>query len=139
MTSRGPTTKQFFEAIGEVYNASGQTDAAVGLLWNGGGAAVTTTLHRSAFDNAAQLFADAATLLRADAQNIVMVGGSRGGTTAIAIGSNPYDRPYRAAYIDADAGQVAISQAIERFTHAGYQLAQGSLQNVTGYKSPTPA
>lgn len=100
---------------------------------------MAATQQPSAYDNAARLIADAAALLKADADNIVFTGGSRGGTTALCIASNPTGAPYTAAYVEAQNPQVKINAAINRYVNPGYGLIQRSVEFVTGYKDSWPS
>lgn len=121
----------FADTIAKVYR-NGQR-RAVGVMWNGGGAAATGTFHRSAYDNANQLIQDAATLLRADPERIVATGGSRGGTTALEVASNPYDLPYTVKFVNAWSPQLRIGESIALFGNPTYPLAHGSIRHATGY------
>lgn len=130
----GGTGQRFMETLGQLHDDSDGTDLAVGLLWNGGGAAVTPTLHRSAWDNAARLIADAASLLAADADAILFAGISRGGTTALAMASNPLGAPYTAAAVHAMNPQVDILEALYRYLNPAYVLIQRSTETAIGYR-----
>jgi len=130
----GRTGQRFMETLGRLHAESGGTDLAVGLLWNGGGAAVSQTLQRSAWDNATQLIADAASLLAADADAILFAGISRGGTTALAMASNPLGAPYTAAAIHAVDPQVDILEALYRYLNPAYPLMQRSAEVGIGYR-----
>lgn len=111
----------------------------VGLLWNGGGAVACHTMHRSAFDNAARLFDDAAILLRANKRLMVFIGSSRGATTALEIASNPYRSTapakydYRAVLVDVRAPQVRMGTTATNFITASYPAFLVAVDNYTGY------
>ncbi len=123
----------FFEVLGALYRNVAGPRRAVGLLWNGGGADACYTMHRSAYDGAARLLADAATLLAADPDRLVMSGGSRGGGTALEMASNPYGAPYSVAFVNAKAPQVRPGQVIT-FVSPSYALGMSSIGRVTGYQ-----
>jgi hypothetical protein len=118
-------------AQAELYDDGGR--AVVGLLWNGGGAAAGATFNRSAYANAAKLFAEAADLLQADPERIVLSGGSRGGTTALAIGSNPYGYDYTAKFIHARAPQVRVGTTIDTFINSSHSGLTEAVRLHTGY------
>jgi len=107
----------------------------VGILWNGGGAGACQTMHRSAYDNAAELFAQAAVLIDADLDRMVFQGGSRGGTTSLAVASNPYHTGYRARFVIANNPQSFPGEALERFANPTYGLVHSTMPDVTGYEA----
>jgi hypothetical protein len=123
----------FFEVLGALLQHPAGPRRAVGVLWNGGGADACYTMHRSAYDGAARLIADAALELAADPDRIVMSGGSRGGGTALEMSSNPYGAGYTVQFVNATAAQVKPGQVIT-FVSPSYSLGMGSMQRVTGYQ-----
>jgi hypothetical protein len=129
----GTVGLEFFEVLGALYRHAAGPRRAVGLLWNGGGADACYTMHRSAYDGAARLLADAAALLAADPDRLVMSGGSRGGGTALEMASNPYAAPYTVAFVNATAGELRPGQVVT-FVSPSYSLGMGSIARVTGYQ-----
>lgn len=132
---------RFLETLAEVYCEDGIP--AVGLLWNGGGARACQTYQRSAYDNAAQLFDDAACLLRANKHKMVFTGGSRGGTTALAIAANPYrdsdpgdpDKyDYRATFVNSRAPMVLVGTTVKTYMNPTHARPVQAIDDYTGYK-----
>ncbi len=124
----------FMRTLDTLYRAASGPRRAVGVLWNGGGAAAAATFQRSAYDNAAQLIADAAALIAADPERVVFTGGSRGGSTALELASNPYGHAYTAKFVNAANPQVRLGQAITTFANPSYALLMASIPGATGYK-----
>lgn len=110
----------------------------VGLLWNGGGG---QSFHRSMYDNAAQLFDDAACLLKADKHTMVFTGGSRGGTVALAVASNPYKSTdpdkydYSARIVNARGPQVRVGENVKTFMNPSHPDLVIVVDAYTGYQN----
>lgn len=121
------------DTLGTLYQQSSGVRRAVGVLWNGGGAAATYTTQGSSYENAAQLIAYADTQLHADPERIVFTGGSRGGLTALQLASNPYAKPYTAKFVRAVEPQVLLGEAITYVANPSHSLAVSSMGIVTGY------
>ena len=131
--ARGP---HFLRTLGRLYDTAGRQ--AVGVLWNGGGGSNTCqSMHASAYQNAKQLIDDAAALTDADPQRVVFSGGSRGGTTALAMAANPQfpnaGTSYQASYVLAGNPQSRPGQTMAQFANSSYFLAQDSIPSLTGY------
>jgi hypothetical protein len=120
------------EALGDVY-AHAESRVAIGIVWNGGGAAAAATFNRSAYANAAELFAQAAELLDADPERIVSTGGSRGGTTALAIASNPYGYDYTVRFAHARAPQVRVGTTYPEFFDPTFSGLTTNILQHSGY------
>lgn len=125
----------FMSAQAELYAESGGAWKAIGVLWNGGGAAVSITQQPSAYDNAAKLIADVASMLHGDELNLVLVGSSRSGTAALTIASNPTRAPYRTAYVASENPHVKVGEVMRRYVNPGYGLIQRSMEGITGYRN----
>jgi acetyl esterase/lipase len=67
---------------------SGRT-GAIGVIWNGGGALGTGTINDAARGDFAAIIDMLAAYVGGDRNRILMLGGSRGGSTALTIASNP--------------------------------------------------
>lgn len=126
---------RFLETLGELYRHTSGPRRAVGLLWNGGGAAATLPANLSAYINVNQLFEDATTLLGIDRDQLVFTGGSRGGTTALAMASNPYGayHDYTVLYVNARDPETKLSTLLSTHVNPTYSLLTGSIGGVTGY------
>jgi hypothetical protein len=123
------------EALGTLYQQSNGVRRAVGVLWNGGGAAATYTTQGSSYENAAQLIDYMDSKLHADPERIVFTGGSRGGLAALQLASNPYDKPYTAKFVRAVEPQVLLGEAITYVANPSHSLAVASMGVVTGYSN----
>jgi len=119
---------------------------AVGVLWNGGGSQVAYTFQRSAYDNAAQLFAEAQILIKGDRTRILSAGESRGGNTGLLMAANPHYPPhptpewpgghpqgYRIRFVLADVPHPQLGENIELFSTATHPFVQGAMREATGY------
>jgi len=126
--------KTMFTALGELYDHAGGPRRAVGIFWNGGGAGITYTQQASAYENIEVVIDDAAANFDADRDRIVFTGGSRGGMTALAMGSNPFEKNYTAVYLNAYTPVVRLGTSIE-FSNPSYPLGLGSTPAVTGWKN----
>ncbi len=62
---------------------------AVGIVTNGGGANATLVMNESILMNVRKLFEEARSIIRADPERVIIHGGSRGGTAALALAANP--------------------------------------------------
>lgn len=123
-----------FRNIGEhaalaLDRASGPCVAA---LWNGGGAVACQTMHPSARDNYARLVDVAADELRSDRERIVAVGGSRGGTTALLMGSNLRGEDYAVRYIIAENPQVRQSESLWDYGDPSRYIIQSTMDGFVG-------
>lgn len=122
----------FLKAIGHLQNEGRQ---AIGILWNGGGARACQTVHRSAFDNAATLLGSAEQLLGGDPHRVLMMGGSRGGTTALAMAANPYHTNYSVRFVIASNPQTRFGEALAVFNNPTYALVQAATTGASGYRN----
>ena len=123
---------RFLSAIGNVLNDT--NERTVGILWNGGGAGACQTMHASAYKNADRLFLDADALVHADRDRVVISGGSRGGTTSLAMAANPGSTVYRAWFAVANNPQVRPDETMTLYHNSTYQLIQSAGDGLTGYK-----
>ena len=92
--------------------ASGRS-GAIGLLWNGGGAAASRTMNRQAYEQFAAAIDWVAKNLGGDRYRILMWGGSRGGYTTVAMASNPYKHDYRVVFAAPAATPALIGEHAE--------------------------
>ncbi|MEW5760505.1 MAG: hypothetical protein AB1779_07050 [Candidatus Thermoplasmatota archaeon] len=122
----------FMKIIGDLIKQG--YGGTIGILWNGGGALGARTFQRSAYDNADLLFREAERLLGADPHKIVMLGGSRGGVTALGMAANPYHENYTVEYALAYVPGVKIGEHIADFINPTYPALLGGLDQDTGYK-----
>jgi hypothetical protein len=128
----GTMGDKFLTALGELFEDHDRS--AVGILWNGGGAGACQTMHRSAYDNMAELMDQADALVAADKQLMVISGGSRGGTTGLEMAANPYHSNYTARFVIANNPQSSPGEAIGKNSNPTYGLVNTTVADETGYQ-----
>jgi hypothetical protein len=110
---------------------------AIGVLWNGGGEAFCQTMQESAYYNVSELMDYVGQTFAADIQRVVMTGGSRGGTTAMAMAANPVPHNYRVRYVLSNNGQFYPESAIDDFYTPTYKLLDQVIDSLS-LASSTP-
>jgi hypothetical protein len=135
------------KSIGDQINSG--KGSAIGVVWNAGAAYGSPGLQRSMYDNTSQLFDFLSTSFSADANKIITVGCSRGGSEALAIAGNPYPRSYKVKEVLAYSPDVAFGTRYSQFISptypgmiynrgifTGYKYAwrEGWRENQTGYR-----
>lgn len=83
---------------------------AIGVFWNGGGAAGSATLASRAQDQFASLVAHVAANYGGNAQKIIMFGNSRGAGTALTMAANPKHHPYRVTFVAAAVPPTLVGE-----------------------------
>ncbi len=131
-TTFGTAGAKMIETLAE-WHAQDQRQA-IGVLWNGGGAMACQTMQRSAFDNVGVLM-QALTFLGADTQQVIMRGGSRGGTTALAMAANPFHGNYAVKFVEANNPMLYPGSAIDDYADNTYGLLQSATYAATGLKA----
>lgn len=71
---------------------------AIGIIWNGGGSISTVATNARARADFSQIVNEIGDYFGADPNRIIMLGGSRGGTTTLTMASNPENYPYRVTF-----------------------------------------
>jgi hypothetical protein len=111
---------------------------AVMLFWNLGNGSLSTPVHRSMYMNMIELVQEASTNLGVDTDLVIAYGGSRGGSTALAVAGNPYRSSvapeYRVPYVFAGGGLVDPASQIGEdngFTQEGMRAGIASAMNAT--------
>lgn len=122
----------FLTELGELYALDDRQ--AVGILHNGGGAGACQTLHGSGITNVAKLFRHARGVLKVDDEEVVVSGGSRGGTSGLHFAFNPNTDAFTARYVIANNPQTYPGDALERFSNPTYRLVQSAAAGAAGYK-----
>lgn len=129
LKNQGP---EFLESLTA---AATQGDVGVGVLWNGGGHHACQTMHGSAHGNAQMLlFEKVPDLLGGDVASILLVGGSRGGTTALELVSSLTFPPGGTVIVQADAPQLLHGETIRDFMRPTYPALMEHMQRYTGFK-----
>jgi hypothetical protein len=123
---------KFMNIIGRAVNNG--TGTAMGALWNGGGASVSIAQSRSAYDNASLLFSTAESLLGADTDKVVAIGGSRGAHTALMVASNPYHDNYSVKFALAMSPPIKFGDHALDYSDTTYNAVLGSVSGTDGYK-----
>lgn len=84
----------------------------IGVLWNGGGAIGSVTANRAAYRQFNSVVSWVSENLGGDRNQITMSGGSRGGLTAMAMASNPYDYDYKVVFAGASVPVGLLGTAV---------------------------
>ena len=138
LTSAYDLHKSNFGSLGEpAFQGIGEADRdydddVIGVLWNGGGSAVSQTKQFSSHGNAQRLVELVHTEARGRKYDIVMSGGSRGGTAALSIASNPYGYDYRVKYVIAETPQTNMGSVAPEFGNPTFRLIETTVQDLTG-------
>lgn len=122
----------FLNILGNVLRETGEP--VVGILWNGGGSIGARTFQHSAFHNLSELFGIAAQEFSGDTDNIVAVGGSRGGITALVAASNSYHDNYRIKYAVSYNPIVRFGEQEWEMPNPTCPLVYSAITEDTGYK-----
>ncbi|MGB0332074.1 MAG: hypothetical protein ACPGPE_09700 [Planctomycetota bacterium] len=108
--------------------------STVGLIWNGGGSNATFTYQRSRYQGANELFQNAAGMLGADIESMTFVGGSRSGTCALSIASNPEGFPYTAKVVHARSPYAYIGTGVALLGSPTYYGTFLNFPTVSGFQ-----
>jgi hypothetical protein len=121
------------DTIEEVYTHPGAPRPVVGVLWNGGASIIAQGCSPSAYYGAAKLIEDAASMLKADPERVVVTGGSRGGTTGLAVASNPLNKPYTVLYANIRDPEVRLGEAVSMFSTPSHRQLSEALDGTCGW------
>lgn len=103
---------------------SGRT-GAIGVLWNGGGAVSSRTLNPKSLDQFNAVVNTVATQYSGDRHRILMFGGSRGGSTALAMASNIKGHDYTVTFVAAAVPPARVGEhsVLQSTTYPGLLAA----------------
>ena len=127
----GDAGKPVFRAIGELYDDYGGKQA-VAVFWNAGGSGVSQSKQASAQYNALDLLNMTVSLAAANKYKVVMTGGSRGGTAALSITSNPLGLDYRIRFVVADTPVTSLGRLAPDHGNPTFPLVQSTMEDLTG-------
>jgi hypothetical protein len=122
----------FGKVIGQSL-AKGQP-GAIGVFWNGNGAFASQTLTFSSYFNSAYFFYVASLMFKADPQNVITFGISRGGSTALLTAANPFFNNYIVKYAISYCSPGYIGQIATEWLSTNFPGLYGNLGWATGYK-----
>lgn len=122
----------FLEIIGKTLAGTGQ--GVVGILWNGGGYIGSRSLQGSIYGGIGAAIASAQDRYGGDADQVVAVGGSRGGLTALLAGGNPHRLPYRVRYTLCYAPPLILNGLIREYAEGACPLIWHVAEVDTGYR-----
>lgn len=118
--------------LGEAYTSGrGQ---AIAVFWNGGGANASYTFQRSAYEGFKTIFDMTAQYLKADINNIITVGSSRGGITALNAAGNPYGANYTVKYACAHVAPYKAGDENYLMSPLTCPSLASAQSYITGYK-----
>ena len=123
-----------FDMAGQIARSSiGDLTGAIGVFWNGGGANSTYTVNERANRQFGRLVDLVAESFGGDRRRVMMLGGSRGGVTAISMASNPYDLDYTITFASASAAPALYGSLARLSSTATYPRGIGNLSGVVGF------
>lgn len=122
----------FLEIIGKTLASTGK--GIVGVLWNGGGYIGSRSLQSSIYAGIGAAIARGQDSYGGDAEQVVAVGGSRGGLTALLAGGNPLRLPYRVRYTLCYAPPLILNGLTREFAEGACPLIWHVAEVDTGYR-----
>ena len=122
----------FVSVLGALYTLDRRK--AVGIFHNGGGAFATQSLQPSGGANVKKLFAKATDLLGIDRDEVVIAGGSRGGSSGLYYASNPVNNGFTARYVISENPQTYPGDTLDRFATPSYSLVHLGVVQATGVR-----
>ncbi|MNO26132.1 hypothetical protein D3C76_159810 [compost metagenome] len=122
----------FLEIIGKTLASTGK--GVVGILWNGGGYIGSRSLQGSIYAGIGAAIAKGQDSYGGDAEQVVAVGGSRGGLTALLAGGNPLRLPYRVRYTLCYAPPLILNGLTREFAEGACPLIWHVAEVDTGYR-----
>lgn len=122
----------FLEIIGKTLASTGK--GVVGILWNGGGYIGSRSLQGSIYAGIGAAITRGQESYGGDAEQVVAVGGSRGGLTALLAGGNPLCLPYRVRYTLCYAPPLILNGLTREFAEGACPLIWHVAEVDTGYR-----
>ncbi len=130
-TFRVPQGRQVIDVIAS--STEDGRSGAIGVIFNGNAGAVGYTNNENAYRDFGKLIDNLAVDLAADRDEVVVFGGSRGGSSAINFAANPFDLDYTVRFAAAGASATHFSRLMSLVPSFTYPRTAEIVSEVTGF------